>query len=72
MNLKGKSRTKFVATMFSRISKKYDLLNTLMTGGRHYSWRKTAVEMLGQNNSANISLDIASGKTIGIVGTFRK
>ena len=61
MNLQGKSRTKFVATMFSRISKRYDLLNTLMTGGRHHSWRKTAVKMLKQNNSANISLDIATG-----------
>ena len=61
MNLQGKSRTKFVATMFSRISKRYDLLNTLMTGGRHYSWRKAAVKMLNQSNSSHISLDIATG-----------
>ncbi len=61
MNLHGKSRTKFVATMFSRISKRYDFLNTLMTGGRHYAWRKIAVEMLEISNSENISLDIATG-----------
>ena len=61
MNLHGESRTKFVATMFSRISKRYDFLNTLMTGGRHYAWRKIAVEMLEISNSENISLDIATG-----------
>ena len=32
-----------------------------MTGGRHHSWRKTAIEILNQNNSKNISLDIATG-----------
>ncbi len=47
--------------MFSRISKRYDFLNTLMTGGRHYAWRKIAVEMLEISNSENISLDIATG-----------
>ena len=61
MNSQGKDRTKFVATMFSRISKRYDLLNTLMTGGRHYSWRKKAIKMLNQNDSPHISLDIATG-----------
>tara|TARA_Y100000590_G_scaffold468092_1_gene649390 strand:+ start:9718 stop:10344 length:627 start_codon:yes stop_codon:yes gene_type:complete len=32
-----------------------------MTGGRHYAWRKIAVEMLEISNSENISLDIATG-----------
>mgnify|MGYP004110826671 CR=1 FL=1 len=48
MNLQGKSRTKFVATMFSRISKRYDLLNTLMTGA----------EFSGTNYAMALAFDI--------------
>ena len=40
----GKDRAEFVGRMFDRIAGRYDFLNTVMTGGRHYSWRTKSVE----------------------------
>jgi len=49
-----------VAAMFGRISRRYDLLNTLMTGGMHYVWRKNAAKLTASGISGDI-LDVASG-----------
>ena len=46
--------------MFARISRRYDLLNTVMTAGRHYAWRRTAVKMVATGTSGP-ALDVASG-----------
>jgi demethylmenaquinone methyltransferase/2-methoxy-6-polyprenyl-1,4-benzoquinol methylase len=46
--------------MFARISRRYDLLNTVMTGGRHYAWRKRATGMAVEGLSGP-ALDIATG-----------
>ncbi len=46
--------------MFGRISGRYDLLNTIMTFGRHRSWRKQAVGIISIETEG-VALDIASG-----------
>ena len=58
--LRGRERADYVASMFGRISKRYDLLNTIMTGGRHYAWRRMAVN-LAVGDIAGPALDIATG-----------
>jgi len=58
--LKGNDRSAFVAAMFGRISRRYDFLNTLMTGGMHYVWRRSAAKLTAADISGDI-LDIASG-----------
>ncbi|KAA1304405.1 MAG: ubiquinone/menaquinone biosynthesis methyltransferase [SAR202 cluster bacterium] len=58
--LKGNERSAFVASMFGRISRRYDFLNTLMTGGMHYVWRKSAAKLTASDISGDV-LDIASG-----------
>ena len=58
--LKGNDRSAFVASMFGRISRRYDLLNTLMTVGMHYIWRRNAAKLAATHVSGDI-LDVASG-----------
>ena len=46
--------------MFARISRRYDLLNTVMTMGRHYAWRRMATEM-AMGDLTGPALDVATG-----------
>ncbi len=46
--------------MFGRIARRYDLLNGVMSGGRHHAWRRTAVEM-GTPGLVGSALDVAAG-----------
>jgi demethylmenaquinone methyltransferase/2-methoxy-6-polyprenyl-1,4-benzoquinol methylase len=59
-HLTGQERARYVTRMFARISKRYDLLNTVMTGGRHYAWRKRATRMAVEGLHGP-ALDIATG-----------
>ena len=59
-HLRGRERSRYVARMFSRISRRYDRLNTIMTAGRHYAWRRLAAEMAG-GELPGIALDVATG-----------
>jgi demethylmenaquinone methyltransferase/2-methoxy-6-polyprenyl-1,4-benzoquinol methylase len=42
----GADRASYVRGMFGDISARYDLMNTLMTGGRHHAWRREAARAL--------------------------
>lgn len=55
-----KSKKEQVATMFNNISKRYDLLNHLMSLGVDVYWRKTGIKMLKAEKPKKI-LDIATG-----------
>ena len=46
--------------MFTRISKRYDRLNTIMSGGRHYAWRRRAAGM-AIGDLTGQALDVATG-----------
>lgn len=59
--LKGEERSRYVAKMFGRISKRYDLLNTVMTGGRHYAWRRMAAKSAADTGLTGVGLDLATG-----------
>ncbi len=58
--LRGEARANHVATMFARVSRRYDLLNTVMTGGMHHRWRRQAA-FLGTRDLAGVALDVATG-----------
>ena len=54
------SKAEAVRAMFTRIAQRYDLMNSLMTGGRHHAWRRlTAAAVAGA--PAGLALDLATG-----------
>ena len=59
-HLRGRDRSRYVARMFSRISRRYDRLNTIMTAGRHYAWRERAARM-AVGELTGPALDVACG-----------
>lgn len=59
-HLQGPERARYVAGMFSRIARRYDLLNTVMSGGQHYLWRRRSVR-LAVAGLSGAALDVATG-----------
>ena len=59
-NLQGQAKQRYVAQMFARIAHRYDLMNTLMTGGMHRSWRQKTVQVTAQGLPGK-ALDVATG-----------
>ncbi|KAA3661708.1 MAG: methyltransferase domain-containing protein, partial [Calditrichaeota bacterium] len=53
-------KTRYVRTMFDRISTKYDLMNRLMTFGQDVRWRKLAIEQTKVTKDGKL-LDIGCG-----------
>ena len=58
--LTGNERAKYVQGMFTRIAKRYDLMNRLMTGGQDIRWRKRVIELARLKDNASL-LDLGTG-----------
>ena len=58
--LTGSERAKYVQGMFTRIAKRYDLMNRLMTGGQDVRWRKRVIELARLEDNASL-LDLGTG-----------
>lgn len=54
------SKAEAVRAMFTRIARRYDLMNSLMTGGRHHAWRRR-VAAAAADAPAGPVLDLATG-----------
>ena len=59
-DLKGEAKQRYVADLFARISPRYDLMNTLMTGGMHHRWKRKTAALTAQDLEGP-ALDIATG-----------
>jgi demethylmenaquinone methyltransferase/2-methoxy-6-polyprenyl-1,4-benzoquinol methylase len=53
-------RARAVSTMFTRIAGRYDLMNSLMTGGRHHAWRRATARAATAAPPGPV-LDLATG-----------
>ncbi len=58
--IKVKNKTPLVQEIFTQVSKKYDLMNDLMSFGSHRLWKKILVEMMNIQNNHTI-IDVGSG-----------
>ena len=58
--LQGETKQRYVADLFTRISHRYDLMNTLMTGGMHHRWKRQTARLATQGLTGK-ALDIATG-----------
>ncbi len=58
--LSGNERATYVQNMFTRIAKRYDLMNRLMTGFQDVRWRKQVIQLARLTNNASL-LDLGTG-----------
>ncbi len=56
----AEDKSRLVKRHFDSISSKYDFMNTLLSFGLHYLWKKTAVRMLGLC-PADRAIDVCGG-----------
>lgn len=58
--LTGQERATYVQNMFTRIARRYDLMNRLMTGGQDIRWRKQVIQLARLNQKSRL-LDVGTG-----------
>src|SRR6478672_3179386 len=58
--LTGAAKRRYVMGMFSRIAARYDLMNTLMTGGQDERWRRIVNRAAGPV-AGQWTLDVGTG-----------
>ncbi len=56
----ARAKARYVQEMFTRIADRYDLMNGLMTFGRHQAWRRIAARMANPVPGI-LALDVATG-----------
>jgi demethylmenaquinone methyltransferase/2-methoxy-6-polyprenyl-1,4-benzoquinol methylase len=59
-NLTGQERAKYVQGMFSRVARRYDLMNRLMTAGQDVRWRREVIRRASLPPIARL-LDLGAG-----------
>jgi demethylmenaquinone methyltransferase/2-methoxy-6-polyprenyl-1,4-benzoquinol methylase len=59
-HLQGTVRARYVRDMFARISKRYDLMNRLISAGQDGGWRRTVIRQANLKPGTRI-LDVATG-----------
>jgi demethylmenaquinone methyltransferase / 2-methoxy-6-polyprenyl-1,4-benzoquinol methylase len=58
--LTGQERVTYVQNMFTRIARRYDLMNRLMTGGQDMRWRRQVIHLAQLKPNARL-LDLGTG-----------
>jgi demethylmenaquinone methyltransferase/2-methoxy-6-polyprenyl-1,4-benzoquinol methylase len=58
--LTGKERAVYVQSMFTKIARRYDLMNRIMTGGQDVRWRKRVIELARLRSNSSL-LDLGTG-----------
>ncbi len=58
---RGSERASYVRQMFGEISGRYDLMNTLMTVGRHHAWRRIAARALVRPGDRIVDVGCGTG-----------
>jgi len=58
--LTGQERASYVQNMFTRIARRYDLMNRIMTGGQDVRWRKQVIKLARLKPNARL-LDLGTG-----------
>jgi demethylmenaquinone methyltransferase/2-methoxy-6-polyprenyl-1,4-benzoquinol methylase len=56
----AQEKVKLVQKHFDSIAQKYDFMNTLLSFGLHYLWKRTAVKMMGLQQGSRV-LDVCGG-----------
>jgi demethylmenaquinone methyltransferase / 2-methoxy-6-polyprenyl-1,4-benzoquinol methylase len=58
--LTGEERAAYVQGMFTKIARRYDLMNRLMTAGQDVRWRKRVIELARLRSTSSL-LDLGTG-----------
>lgn len=58
--LTGQERATYVQNLFTKIARRYDLMNRLMTGGQDVRWRKRVIELARLDEYSRL-LDLGTG-----------
>ena len=59
-NLSGQERAQYVQSMFTKIARRYDMMNRLMTGYQDVRWRRQVIKLAGLKPNASL-LDLGTG-----------